>query len=293
KPGEAYSELHRAFAHLSPEGRVLGISRVRNLSQTDLAAESGLRAHGRHAVFVSESDAGVGVLTVLDLAGEPRARIGFVGRMALSLSRYLEQGTAAGLGQADVLLPDHVGRLQLHQDGDVLRVRLDEEQLEVKLGELFETTETRVQELDVMRRVSTAQPLGHWAADVGRLLFGAAAVARVEELALSIQDRFARTGYTLTHLGSAPTPKTPEPPQTAAAPPAAAATWPPQDLPSPWPDRAPGEGHWQSFAGDLMPAGTQEGPPPLYQTFVRPDPERPYARAHLVAIDTSRLELGL
>src|SRR5688572_29750591 len=52
--GDQHAELLRAFVRLSPEGRVLGVHRVRDLSQTDLARESGLRAHGRHAVFVSE-----------------------------------------------------------------------------------------------------------------------------------------------------------------------------------------------------------------------------------------------
>src|SRR5688572_31702373 len=122
--------------------------------------------------------------------------------MELGLSRYLQQGSLAGLGQCDVLLPTGLGELLVDQHQDTLELRLDERQVELDLKDLFDPTSARVHELDVLRRVSQAPPLGHFAADLGRLLFGPAAVASVEELALAIQDRFARTGYTLTHLGA-------------------------------------------------------------------------------------------
>jgi len=293
KPGEKFAEVQRAFVRLSFEGRVLSVGRLRNLSQTDLADEGGLRAHGRHALYVSESDAGAALLTVLDLGGERRQAGGWVERLELSLSRFLEQGTTAGLGQCDVLLPTGVRELVVSERGGTLVLRLAERQIELELDDLFNPSSTRAHELDVMRRVGRAPPLGHWAADVGRLLVGPGPIARLEEWALSIRDRFARTGYTLTHLGAArPSPKAPLPAPAAPHLPTSTA-WPPADLISPWPKREQGEGHWLSFAGDLMPKAPKPAPSPLFRTFVRPDPERPYARAHLVVIDTTRLELGL
>jgi len=296
KVDEAYPEVYRALVRLSLEGRVLGVSRVRNLSQTDLARESGLRAHDKHAVFVSESAGGHAILSVLDLAGERSNAPGVVGKFELALRRFLQQGTISGLGQCDVRLPAGLEQLTLHQEGHALVLGLDGRQVELDLRDLFDPTSSQTHGLEILRRASQAPPLAHFAADVGRLAFGAAAVARLEDFALSTIDRFTRTGYRLTHRGGAVS--SPAFERRAAQPrpgpsPSADVPWPPADLPSPWPKPEPGEGHFTAFGADLMPRALGQGSPPLVQTFVRPDPERPYARALLVAIDTARLELGL
>jgi hypothetical protein len=300
KPGEPYPEVYRALVRLSPEGRVLGVHRVRNLSQTDLGRESGLRAHGQHAVFVSESEGGHAILTVLDLAGERSSAPGIIGKLELALSRFLRQGTMRGLGQCDVRLPAELEQLSLHQRGTELVLGLDGRQVALDLRDLFDPNSSQRHGLEILRRTSQAPPLAHFAADIGRLTFGAAAVAGLEEFALSTIDRFTRTGYRLTHQ-TAPV-SSPAFERRAAQPrpgpsPSADVPWPPADLPSPWPKPEPGEGHFTAFGADLMPrafAGSLgQVAPPLVQTFVRPDPERPYARALLVAIDTARLELGL
>jgi len=292
RAGEKYSELYRAFVRLSPEGRVLGVLRLRNLSQTDLASESGLRAHARHALFVSESETGEAILTVLDVDGE-RGRSGnFVDRIELGLTRYLEKGTASGLGECDVVLPEKLSELHVAQQDKTLRLRLDGRAVELDLAGLFDPNSQETHGLTILRRSSQAPPLGHWAADVGRALLGPAAVASMEELALSVSDRFARAGYRLTHRDPGPAKTTLErPPAVDEA--TTTIHFPPAALPSPWPKPEAGEGHWVPFATDLMPAALSGGSAPLMRTFVRPDPERPYVRAELVAIDTTRLDLGL
>jgi hypothetical protein len=294
EPGAHYPEVHRAFVRLSPEGRVLGVHRTRNLSQTDLAWESGLRAHGRHALFVSESESGQAILTVFDLAGERSRPSGLVGELELGLSRFLEQGTFKGLGQCDVRLPVGLQQLSLQQEGDELRLALDDRRVELDLSDLFDPNSGETHGLEILRRTRQAPPLSHFAADLGRLAFGASVVAGLEELALSTMDRFTRASYRLTHpsaRGPAPAFERPPAPPVRSDP--SQVVWPPADLSSPWPKPEPQEGHWTAFGSELMPPALTQRPPPLFQTFVRPDPERPYARATLVVIDTTRLELGL
>lgn len=294
KPSERYPEVHRAFVRLSPEGRVLGVHRVRNLSQTDLARESGLRAHGRHALFVSESDSGQAVLSVLDLAGERRTATGLLGELQLALGRFLEQGTSSGLGRCDVLLPLGLEQLTLQQTAGQLALGLDGRRVELDLSDLFDADSRQTHGLEILRRTHRPPPLSHFAADVGRLVFGASVVARLEEFALSVIDRFTRTGYQLTHRSSGgASPAFVRPPPKAGQSEVSSVPWPPADLPSPWPKPEPGEGHWTAFGADVMPSALARAKPPLFRTFVRPDPERPYAKALLVAIDTARLELGL
>jgi hypothetical protein len=62
----------------------------------------------------------------------------------------------------------------------------------------------------------------------------------------------------------------------------------PRDLPPLYPAlAAPGEGVWVPLPNALHPAA----PPLMYKTFVHPDPQRPYARIAIVAIDATRVQL--
>lgn len=64
---------------------------------------------------------------------------------------------------------------------------------------------------------------------------------------------------------------------------------PPRLLPLIISDPQPGEGEW--ISGD-MPLGNSKNPP-LWHTFYRPDPTRPYARVDLVWIDLSQTQLTM
>ena len=78
--------------------------------------------------------------------------------------------------------------------------------------------------------------------------------------------------------------------------------WPPLPLASIWKTREPGEGEWQeprlAWNAKREPqtpsaASHDVAPPAFYRTFVRPDPERPYSRVILVAMDMRQLDLDM
>jgi hypothetical protein len=75
--------------------------------------------------------------------------------------------------------------------------------------------------------------------------------------------------------------------------------WPPVTIPSIWKTLEPGEGVWQaprlSWMKKLEVAGVDPSsiPPAMLRTFVRPDPERPYTRVILVAMDMRQLDLDM
>jgi hypothetical protein len=62
--------------------------------------------------------------------------------------------------------------------------------------------------------------------------------------------------------------------------------WPPPQVPTRFAVAEPGEGAYRALV-------TRGAEPCLYETFVRPDARRPYARAVVVAMDMRQLELGL
>jgi hypothetical protein len=79
----------------------------------------------------------------------------------------------------------------------------------------------------------------------------------------------------------------PSPPPTPTMTPAPL-VFAPRDLPPLYPAlAAPGEGAWVPLPNAFDPAA----PPLMYKTFLHPDPQRPYARVAIVAMDATRLRL--
>ncbi|MCL4487246.1 MAG: hypothetical protein M1570_03850 [Chloroflexi bacterium] len=74
----------------------------------------------------------------------------------------------------------------------------------------------------------------------------------------------------------------------APAPSAGSGTFQPFTIAPPYPSlAAPGEGAWDPLPNALDPAA----PALMYKTFLHADPERPYARVAIVAMDATRLRL--
>ncbi len=295
------SELMRAFIRLSPEGQPLSVTRLRNLSQTDLASEDRLVTDQRIAVIRSRDAGGAQTLSVFDLSGQRTPQqLDWLETAQLLITRVLEFGDTAGLGRTDLLLPATARSANVERQGNILQVSIDDRQKAVHLDALFDPqTVVDLQEgLEAIPREATPAPLLHWAADVGRHLVGARAIAWLEGQVFSWKDRFVRARYAATHE-----PEKAKPPQNVPQlprPQTAKESWPeepppfpPQAVPSPWPHPQEGEGQWVPSGEELLGAPRWGKEPLFYETFVRPDPERPYAKHRLVIMDTSRLDLGL
>lgn len=175
-------------------------------------------------------------------------------------------------------------------------------------------------------RVSPAQDLQSVAQANNQSLFiniveavrkhmGSPVVAALENVWYSAKDQYSRLTYGLfgagapkqpsagvgtvsepSHSSSSPTPSSSAPvvpthilPGAKASSPSSstqpAQTPPPVSVPSNWP-KLPGEGIWHT----LKSVGSQ---PVIAETFVKPDPSRPYAYVELVWMDTRYLNFHL
>lgn len=297
RPG-GRAEVYRALARLSAEGHVLSVHRIRNLTGTDLAEESSLTCQGEHALFMSESPGTSPTLSVLALTPARSKSPPLFDRLLIAAQNYVTVGTPHGLGRADIVLPEKAQHVSARQvDGDLVLL-VDDRPSRLPLSALLDPLRSQELDLPVLPRPSQAPPFWHFAADVGRTILGARAVAWSEEVAFRARDLLARAGYTLTHPSTeAPKPVAPlsrAPAPDTAASPEALPPWPPERIPSRWPKPRPGEGEWKPLGQALLPRSLPTGSAPLfYETFVRPDPERPYAEHVAVVMDLRRLELGL
>jgi hypothetical protein len=157
--------------------------------------------------------------------------------------------------------------------------------------------------------------LGAQGANVLRSVFGAQAVARLEDAVFQVQDAVHQWEYRLgvkpvvpwiSALAIIPSPSTSLIPATPTATSASLSATPnitvtkPAVEPSPtltatpvrWPPAAipaigtlPGEGQWAPYFTD------SQGQMVAYRTFVQPDPGRPYTVAAIVAIDLAQTRL--
>lgn len=136
--------------------------------------------------------------------------------------------------------------------------------------------------------------LGPWLADTGRAILGNDAIAKLEDWAYAMQDKF----NTATRGGEKPKarwtvpPKAPEKP-TPKGPDAPKQIYPTFELSDVGPMlesfSAPGDGQWVPI---VDPRKTDE-PAPMMKTLVHPDGKRGWANVAVLAVDMRQIQLHL
>lgn len=294
--GRPPHDIYRAFARTSPEGQLLDIHTIRNLTRTRKGDESGLSSTENVAVFLSESAGEPPSLSLLELDGERLAPLDSGGSRLSgwdgvqgALRHWIDTGSWHGLGRTDIIgsTPDDVLRVTVEGKRVELLARsgATSQRHDFELGEIPPAPTDGVQ---IIERHHEPIPWLHFLANVGRGIVGNGWVAWAEGRFFSLQDALKRAGHSLT----APAVESPQHrPALSPRPLAVGSTvtsWPP--LPLHTERGKPGDGVWVPVESKLIPSET---PSLFYRTVLHPDAERPYAELHLVAMDMRRLELGI
>ncbi len=297
---DARRDLFRARVRVGRDGAPARVLAPRNLSQTPLGDEAGLAARSGHAAFASVAYGAVQAVTVLDLEGAapPEADASPLAVLPRALTAWQQTGTLRGLGRTDILFdvpPAAVDvelappRLVIAADGRSRALVYD-----LDAGTLAQAGGGPVTGARLSRPRPAAKPVVLWAVDTVRAEVGPGPVAWAEGVAFTAADLGRRVAFLLRGgAGGArvAAPAAAAPRRVAAAP---GDEWPPPNLPSMWQEELPGEGVWEPVEYPFLArvAGAKEGAPPyFFRTFVRPDPERPYSRLLLVALDMRQLDL--
>lgn len=299
-------DLYRSFVRLSPEGRVLDIGRVRNLTSTDRADEYGIVGNDSLALFATRSDWAPPSLSFLNLRGAEDDGHSWLERFQLSVYSYLETGTMDGLGRSDLFLQGPVPGDELSvtvQDG-VAQLRSSGNQVQLAVDELFnleggssEASRLNEKGFSFMVRRFEPIPWPHFLANTGRALVGAPFIAWLEGRAFSTRDWLHRATHSLKN-GNELDPVRELSPKTENAPSDPSATDDSLTKATPWPPSQlqaigvpqKGDGEWRAVERPVLP---KTGEPLFYRTVLHPDPLRPYAELQLVAMDMRRLELKI
>ncbi len=289
-------DVYRAFVRVSPDGAPLSVTRIRNLTRTELADERGLVVRDPFAAFATVAFDEVQSVTVLDTRGSRYEASGWAPRLAHALRSMQTTGTIDGLGRTDVGLAEPTDTLDLELTSKSLLLSTAAGEARLRLSPAGIDVESPASlELEVDERHYRDRPLPHVLADVARGYVGTGAVAWLEGRLFELVDGVHRVGYVISSGTEEAAPVTPEPRPLSLGAAPDAGKWPPPNLVSRWKKPRPDEGVWKPVDhAFLRRLPHSEGEAPyFFTTFVRPDPERPYAEVTLVAMDTRRLELDV
>jgi len=301
RPG-APRDVYRAEIRLTPDGTLLGLRALANLTRSPLGddgpmvPEAGLSPESPRRIAVPLRAFGqVQSAFVLDPAGDAAT----AARLRRELTNALETGSRAGVARYDLRLDRPAAQVTLHFASHD-RVELDAGPRRWTLD--LPTLRTEPAEgVTLSRQQRVDKPVVIWAVDTVRSLpfVGPAPIAWLEQHAFAARDQLHRRWYRWFGRRA--------PPATVAEAPAvdeaghliASAlggapdpTWPPAAIAPPLGAADPGEGRWVNATPPWV-RHLDGAPPAFYRTFVRLDDERPYTRVLLVAMDMRQLELGM
>jgi hypothetical protein len=293
------SDLYLARARLSPEGALLGLIEVDDLTNTTGVDESRPVLRGLLAAYATTADGLYTGVHVLDLAGRsPSANCDFtrLQRLQVALTNAQQTGQTAGIVR-DTFALDPVaqqatlawrddGTLEVHADDH--RIVVDARATSVVTGEAF----VRV----VADERARPGNLVTWAVDRVRAMpwFGSDRMQWVKAVAFTISDSLrARFSHGTTaqdvqeELGVQPAAAMP----TFTDP---EIGWPPAPMNTVVTPALPGEGQWIGLDGDPFitptPAGTA---PALVRSFVRPNVQRQDVLVHVTLWDPRQIALHM
>jgi hypothetical protein len=292
-------DLYRARVRVTLEGRPVTIEGVNNLTGTPLGDEQKLAIFGDKAAFATSSFGKIETITLLDLGGKPAASDGsIVDAVTSSITNWLETGTGAGIGRLDVNLDAPLENVTLaFNDQHLLIGTPGGKSMAVEMATGAIVSDTSIGAHAFTAPVLRKRPI-LWAVDTVRAEVGPDSVAAVEAAVFNARDLMRRTSYSI--FGPTAEQATPVAAPAHAPPPQAldyaqtdTSVWPPPPIPAIWKTPEPGEGAWEPVVYPWLKKLAPDAPPYFFRTTIRPDPDRPYAKVLVVAMDMRQLELDM
>lgn len=299
-------DVYRTRVRLSPEGKVVGIGAIYNLTSTPIGDDHALVVHGTRAAYATWAYGKETSVTALDLAGEgaQATALKLTDRVMTKVTNLQQTGSWNGIARFDVTFETPAERVGLTLTERALLIDVADDastvvasrraSLDLATGEMTEVPGMRAE-----AGKHLPKQLVHWAVDTVRAVpwIGPAPIAWLEEKTFALRDEAHKAIFKMKSDGDALADE-PDVPAPAAILDTSEASldlghWPPPAIKSMWKTPEAGEGEWhppkQSWAKKI----SEEAPSAFYETFVRVDEERPYAKILLVAMDMRQLDLGM
>jgi hypothetical protein len=303
---EALDDVFVAQVRTGPDDRVLSVSGLYNLTQSSAAEESSLTVDpsATFAAFVTRVDGRVDAISILDGRGE-RAEVAADrgARLRLAVTRWQRSGRPAGYGieRFELVRPAH--DVALAFEGTALVATLEgRARVRVEPSRGFAVGEQRALVRHRPRVAAQMDAWVPWAVNTVRAVpwIGAEPIELLESIAFGAEHQLARLRQST--VGASSRQEDAQDLQDVLASATRAdgarlegpvANWPPERLTPLVQPALPREGEWSPLVreGDPFSRANPGAPPPMYITFLRPDPERLDGRTFFAVWDPRQIEL--
>lgn len=292
---EEPADIYLATLSLSPEGRLLSLAAVYNLSETSAVDERDLVVSGQHAAWVIAGGGRTYTLKVADLSGEPEPS-GWtrLARWQGSITNLQQTGQRSGIGVRTFRLEPAAQKTTLAFDRGALAVDADGRKIRIPAGPGPIEGERFVQE----QTPEKGRPgnLVTWAVDRVRAMpsFGSDRMQLVKAVGFQLLDWAERfmggvTGDTgaervkqeLGGLADTPLAEFTDP----------VTGWPPAPMEPMLSPPLEGEGKWRLLEGDPYILTNPNAPAPFAQSFIRTDQKRAYTQIWVLTWDPRQVAL--
>ena len=289
------SDVYLFEARLSPEGRLLGLRKLRNLTSTSAVPESKLRGRGERLTWLVRED-GLWSVEYADLSGDPPPESwSWVKRLQQSIADYQSTGRWSGVARRTVkLLVETDAVVPLLSNGEL---RVDAQGFEVRWPYgAAEPSEGRAFADSNPHASALPGNLVTWAVDRLRASpwVGNQSTTWLKAVVYDLYDEYMRVraqvaedeqeviAEELRGVVDAKGTADVRAPQIG---------WPPEPLKplvKPWLE---GEGRWVPAHSDIVTLRNHGAPYPFVFTFLRTDPERIYSQISVILWDSRQVEL--
>lgn len=299
-------DVYIAQARTGPDDRIISLSGLYNLTRSDAAEESALTVDPSNtfAAFVTRVDGRIDAISIIDGRGERAEVAAETGaRVRLAVTRWQRSGRPSGYGVERFDLVRAAQRVSLLFEGTSLvatveeraRVRIEPSR-DFALGEHRELVRHRAH---VAAQMDAWVP---WAVNTVRAVpwIGAEPIELLESVAFGAEHQLARLRQSTVGTGSRQDDAQDLQDVLSGASNNGGAQlegpveqWPPAPITPLVQPALAREGEWSPLVreGDPFSRANPGAPPPMYITFLRPDPERLDGRTFLAAWDPRQIEL--
>lgn len=297
RTGEPH-DVYLVEARRSPEGALLSLPGVHNLTQTSAADEQQLVVSEDHAAWLIAQDGAISSLQLVDLGGEPEGTGSDwpeLARAQNAVTNLQQTGQIRGIGRRAFKLEPAAFKVVLGLSGEALLVDSDAHKIRIP---------SRGPPLEGARYVRDLTPqkahpgnLVTWAVDRVRALswFGDRRMELVKAVAFEGADQLDQLVNTVTGAdGSKAVAE--ELGELYAAPPAQATDpqtgWPPPPMTPMMDPPLKGEGKWVSLEEDPFILKNPGAPAPFVFSFIRTDKKRIWSQTFVTLWDPRQVELN-
>ncbi len=290
-------------AVLSKDGRVAALSGLHNLTRTSSADESTPFVMGNFALFTRTIEKQIVGLEVPDLSGEAPTGRGLLSRLQRGVTNLQQTGRWSGVGRRSYALRTPAHTFHTRAEAGRFVIELDDER--VVIDPALEKPREGSDMFDVRTHATVVTELVPWAVDTVRAIpwIGAEPIAWLENKAFALRDQAKQAYHSVSsvdeeaevaqELGAgAQTNKAQEKVDRLAVPDPESG-WPPPAIDPLTTPEVSGEGKWRAIVDDPHARELPSGAPVFFQTFLRPDPQRTFARVYLTIWDPRLVQLNM